>query len=35
MEEGELNYWHSGSSTYVMLRCDFEKLEAEESASAD
>ena len=32
MEASALNYWHSGSTTYIMLQADYEKLKATEGA---
>ena len=30
LDEGKLNYWSSGSTTYVMLPVDFEKVKHDE-----
>ena len=32
MEGEKLNYWHSGSTTYIMLKEDFDKLKEREAA---
>ena len=32
MERSALNYWHSGSMTYIMLQANFEKLKVTEEA---
>lgn len=31
IEAGKLDYWHSGSTTYIMLKSEFDKLKREES----
>ncbi len=30
MDDEKLNYWHSGSTTYIMLKSNFDKLKTEE-----
>ena len=32
METSALNYWHSGSTTYIMLQADYENLKAREAS---
>jgi len=32
LDEGKLAYWSSGSTTYVMLKADYEELAAKEEA---